>query len=124
MKNKNLKSRKIIKEFLKDQPRFEKNITKLVKKGKNKPIKDEVFHKVKAGDRRREIELAKLDLENSIDDFLEREEPRHFIGYQGEYGKRREQIKKYNKMIKYGIIFIILIPIMYILLIYFLDIFS
>jgi hypothetical protein len=62
------------KQLNKDQPRFEKNIEVLLKKGKGKQIKEEVFHKVKVGDRRRQIELQKLDneqdLENAINEIV------------------------------------------------------
>ena len=119
------KTKKLIKKFNEDLPRFEKNIARLVKKGKNKPIKEEIFHKVMVGDRRREIELAKLDnlmvveYGNGVKAFIPLDNPI----IQGEFAKRKELKAKYRRMCWKAVGIFLVLPIVYILTILIVDIF-
>jgi len=105
---------KIPKQLKKDQPRFEKNINTLVKKGKNKKIKEEIFHKVvKEGDRRRQAILQKLDNEQEVLYWAEVLQ----MPTRGTHSIKREQDKKIKEAIWWFILIFISIPILYIIII-------
>lgn len=108
------KSTKALKEFHKDDERFQGNIKKLAQKGKDKPIKEEVHHKVKAGDRRRDVILFIDDLENTKD-WPETQITATWIV--GTHSRERLAKKNYFKRIKICAAILISIPILYILVI-------
>ena len=91
-----------------------------IKKGKGKAIKEEIHHKVKAGDRRRQVN-------KQIDDSLliRTLEKEMYIAYsdhwQGEYSKEKARNKKYKRMIWTAVGIMFAIPIIYVGIIVIID---
>ena len=112
--------KEVIKEFKADQPRFDNAINTLVKKGKGKAIKEEIHHKVKAGDRRRQVN-KQID-DNLLIRTLEKELYMACSNHwQGEYSKEKARNKKYKRMFWTAVGIIIAIPIIYVGIIAIID---
>ena len=89
----------------------------LDKRAKNsirKGIDEDLPHRQRVIKRRKEIDMMKLDLENAIDEHLEREAPRHFKGYIPE-----KKIPKH--LLRNSILIFITFPIIYIVVVLILD---
>ena len=113
--------KEVLKDFKADQERFDKNIQALAKKGKGKAIKEEIHHKVKAGDRRREINLLK-DNKELVEELCDTKFLYNFTskqrGYwQGLYSIEKARNKKYKRMFWTAVGIIIAIPIIYVVII-------
>jgi len=89
-----------------------KKIQKII--GTSKTIDENIFHKVKSADRRRQIELQKLD--NEIIDYPE-------MSIKGNYAIEREKKIKYKKIFWRLILLILAIPIVYITAIFIYDLY-
>ena len=113
--------KEVLKDFKADQPRFDKNIQALAKKGNGKAIKEEIHHKVKAGDRRREINLLK-DNKELIEEICDTKyiyalATQGRVFWKGEYSKEKARNKKYKRMFWTAVGIIIAIPIIYVVII-------
>jgi len=89
-----------------------KKIQKII--GTSKVIDKNIFHKVKSADRRRQIELQRLD--NEIIDYPE-------MSIKGNYAIERERKIKYKKILWRLILLILAIPIIYIIAIFIYDLY-
>ena len=118
-------TKQIVKDFKADQERFGKKIQAIAKKGKGKAIKEEIHHKVKAGDRRREINLLK-DNKELIEEICDTKYLYALASdrkdyWEGEYSKEKARNKKYKRMFWTAVGIIIAIPIIYVGIIAIID---
>ena len=85
-------------------------------KGKGKAIKEEIHHKVKAGDRRKQVN-KQID-DNLLIRTLQKELYMACSDHwQGEYSKEKARNKKYKRMFWTAVGIIIAIPIIYVVII-------